>query len=240
MNSEENFHKIVLQSILFKGRQDWYFCYLKSEKIAHVLSILLQASDTKDLEGLLHNAVEIPHSILHFAAGEITAESLLADILSLVTDLRLAKTRGFIREENGHVLIHEYEQIGEKIASDNRPSPFISSNDFVLPVIEQKEQENLLSQMPAFVSRSPLKVKDEHKGQIKLKDNKRHEGRQPERMSLILDLVKKNNGISIKDISKNVRDCSEKTIQRELVALIHQGLVRKVGERRWSLYFPTI
>jgi len=58
-------------------------------------------------------------------------------------------------------------------------------------------------------------------------------------MSLILELVRKKKSLSIKEIATVVKGCSEKTIQRELALLIHQGLVRKVGERRWSLYLPA-
>lgn len=41
---------------------------------------------------------------------------------------------------------------------------------------------------------------------------------------------------SIKDITEVVTDCSEKTIQRELNAMIKDGLVERKGERRWSTY----
>ena len=33
--------------------------------------------------------------------------------------------------------------------------------------------------------------------------------------------------------------CSEKTIQRELNILIERGLIRREGERRWSVYLPV-
>jgi hypothetical protein len=37
---KKTFHEIAVESILFKGQYDWYFCFLKSEKIAHVLALL--------------------------------------------------------------------------------------------------------------------------------------------------------------------------------------------------------
>lgn len=42
--------------------------------------------------------------------------------------------------------------------------------------------------------------------------------------------------VSIKDISMHVLGCSEKTIQRELNALVDDGSVERVGEKRWSKY----
>jgi hypothetical protein len=236
MDEESKFHQIALHSILFKGRYDWYFCYLKSEKIAHVISVLARSSNGKDLKDILHSATDVPHSILYFAAGDVSAQVLLADILSLVTALRFAATGGSISADNARVLIEEYEQIALKIAADNRPSPFVSPQDFALPAIEQKEPQPLLGERGEGVPTQSLRVKDiRDKGQKVTK----HTQGQGERTSLILDLVRRNKGISIKDISTNVRNCSEKTIQRELVALISQGLVKKVGERRWSLYFPA-
>ncbi len=52
----------------------------------------------------------------------------------------------------------------------------------------------------------------------------------------ILDIVKKNGPLTIKDISRQVKECSEKTIQRELTSLIKDNIVQRSGERRWSMY----
>ncbi|MCB9805979.1 DeoR family transcriptional regulator [Candidatus Nomurabacteria bacterium] len=53
----------------------------------------------------------------------------------------------------------------------------------------------------------------------------------------ILDILKSDGKVSIKDISDKIAGCSEKTIQRDLIQLINEGLVIKEGERRWSKYF---
>lgn len=57
-----------------------------------------------------------------------------------------------------------------------------------------------------------------------------------DRRDTILKLFKKGQELMIKDISLNVRGCSEKTIQRELLALVAGGVLNKRGERRWSRY----
>ena len=48
--------------------------------------------------------------------------------------------------------------------------------------------------------------------------------------------AKKFRGTTIKDISKVIKGCSEKTIQRDLMSLIKKGVLKKVGEKRWSKY----
>ena len=57
-----------------------------------------------------------------------------------------------------------------------------------------------------------------------------------DRQNIILGLLKKKNELTIKDISRIIKNCSEKTIQRELVALITLGILKKTGQRRWSKY----
>ena len=57
-----------------------------------------------------------------------------------------------------------------------------------------------------------------------------------DRQQIILDIIREIGESSIKDISDNIKDCSEKTIQRELNTLIYDGVLKKIGERRWSKY----
>lgn len=231
------FHEIALKSILFKGRSDIYFCYIKSEKIAHVLALLAQNSSFKDtqfFEDLVSLAARLPHAILHFVAGEIEPSVVLADILSLLSSVRLAATQGYIRKENTAVLAQEYEIIARKIAAENHPSPFISSKDFSV-----EEINRLPTAKPFFVEAFSLSEgRDGAEKSIKdISKGHREKGQKnSERMSLILDFVRKNKGVSIKEIAGVIKGCSEKTIQRELGVLIEQGLIERNGERRWSTY----
>ena len=66
--------------------------------------------------------------------------------------------------------------------------------------------------------------------EIKKEKNKRHE----EIMNFFRSV--KRSDVSIKDISVVMKDCSENTIQRELIDSVQKGLLRKEGERRWSRY----
>jgi predicted HTH transcriptional regulator len=56
------------------------------------------------------------------------------------------------------------------------------------------------------------------------------------RQNIILGLLKKKKELTIKDIAQVIKDCSEKTIQRELIAFIDSGVLKRTGERRWSKY----
>ncbi|PCI21252.1 hypothetical protein COB64_00010 [Candidatus Wolfebacteria bacterium] len=57
-----------------------------------------------------------------------------------------------------------------------------------------------------------------------------------ERRNKILKFIKLKREATITDISKIVIDCSQKTIQRELLSLVKDGVLKKIGEKRWSKY----
>lgn len=237
---EKKFHEFALHSILFKGRSDWYFCYLKAEKIAHVLAVLAERSEVKERDmafKLGTSAAELPHTLAHFAAGEVDAAVVVADIFSLLSKVRLATTGGFLEKENGSILLSEYQMLAERFSQSVHPSPFAALGDFAVP-------EVTLEELPPSATLGAPKLhsgtsfghsnKGQSKGHIK-ETNKGHS----ERTQKILDFVRKNKQSSIKDIAAVVKNCSEKTIQRELALLIEEGLVKKVGERRWSVYIPA-
>lgn len=63
-----------------------------------------------------------------------------------------------------------------------------------------------------------------------------HEKDTSPRTTVIQDILAKSPAVSVKDIARFFPDVSEKTIQRDVNALIERGVVRKEGEKRWSRY----
>jgi len=226
-DNSKKFHEFALQSILFKGRSDWYFCYLKTEKIAHVLVVLAQGSGAAadDITEAARRAASLSGEIAHLAAGEVDAPIVLADIFALLGTVRMLFTSKVLSPEAGTILVRELEQIAERLARGSHPSPFVSAEDFSIPVIGE-HQTPMLGHPASSAVLKDNRTKGQSKGQS-------------DRMSLILDLVRKRKSLSIKEIASVIRNCSEKTIQRELNILIERGLIRREGERRWSLYLPA-
>jgi hypothetical protein len=56
------------------------------------------------------------------------------------------------------------------------------------------------------------------------------------RREQILALFVRGVDVSIKDIATRIKGCSEKTIQRELNALLYDNIIERIGEKRWSRY----
>ena len=60
-----------------------------------------------------------------------------------------------------------------------------------------------------------------------------------ERQENILKILKQKKDAKIGDLALLMSDVNQKTIQRDLNDLVEQGLVIKMGERRWSVYNLT-
>jgi hypothetical protein len=239
-DNKKTFHEWALESILFKGRQDWYFCFLKAEKIAHVLGLLSEKvlhNDRRRFFELVDEAADLPHMIAHFAAGDVSTELLLADIFSLITEVRLSATRGFLAQDTAGYIAQEYELVAQKMASGNQLSPFVSPQDFSVPEFLLRPQAPEALPLASIPDSSNLNrpVKPPQKKQ----EQGVSEAPKRDRRAAILHFVLENKAVSIKDICAAVTDCSEKTIQRELNTLIGEGLIKREGERRWSVYKPV-
>lgn len=232
-DNSKKFHEFALQSILFKGRSDWYFCYLKTEKIAHVLVLLSQHSGATgdDMTEAARRAASLSGEIAHLAAGEVDAPVVLADIFALLGAVRMLSLYGSLSKETGAILGRELEQVAERLVRGSHPSPFVSSEDFAVPAIQERQTP--------LLGHAAYGSSDGQTGALKDKRTQGQSKGQSDRMSLILDLVRKSKSLSIKEIAAVIRGCSEKTIQRELNILIERGLIRREGERRWSLYLPV-
>lgn len=62
------------------------------------------------------------------------------------------------------------------------------------------------------------------------------QAKKSKRQREILKVVKEKGDIGVKDAAGVVSGCSEKTLQRELAALVDEGVLKKEGKRRWTRY----
>ena len=79
-------------------------------------------------------------------------------------------------------------------------------------------------------------IKDKTDGKSSLKEFGAISVKKNSRQNIIITILKRKKEIMIKDVSPIISGCSEKTIQRELLAMVQAGILRKVGEKRWSRY----
>lgn len=115
--------------------------------------------------------------------------------------------------ENGTV---DSEEGGELISRTNQ-------NNSLKDMVQTKREDRSFANQ---TSRKSLPLKEF--GSVSVKKN--------QRKSIIINLLKRKKEVMIKDIVGLIENCSEKTIQRELLSLVEEGVIKKSGERRWTKY----
>ena len=120
--------------------------------------------------------------------------------------------QNFIKNQNQTETLNEGR---EEVLKDN--SVLYTDNKEIVSKREDISSNNKMS-----LTKKPVEEKI-----VKDKNN---------RQEIILSMLKSGVKLTIKDFAQNIKDCSEKTIQRELTKLIKDNLIRRDGERRWSKY----
>ena len=89
---------------------------------------------------------------------------------------------------------------------------------------------------PVVIKDTNVPIKDAIKDNLKdiIKDTTKDNNQ--ERVSKIKGLLRDFKPRNVKDIASLFPEVSEKTIQREINRLIGQGIIKRIGDRRWSTY----
>lgn len=205
------------------------FIYKKAERIAKAMALIAPAfsnnvtlkarADALALE-LIDSAMRSPQEI---------RVQLPRVLLALSSTLSMARIAGALSPMNAEIISHEAQVLLEEVASYEDVALMlgeVSSMSVLAKNTSTKDSHARAHQAPKSQSVDKGHIKDILKTDDGNKDRK----------SVILSLIQSKGRASIKDISTVVRGVSEKTIQRELLALVESGVVVKTGERRWSVY----
>lgn len=208
------------------------FIYKKSERLAKAIHLIAPAfAQSVSLRnridsiaiGLVDAAI-LPHSAARAA--------LSRELLALSSVLSIARTGGILSPMNAELIAREAHLLLQEIAAYEEPRLFLDDAPSLSMIAK-----SAVTQGASQVSRTPKRDNADTpatapQGQTKVLSDIHIK----DRRQSILSVIKDKKRVSIKDISTIIRGVSEKTIQRELIALIASGSIRKEGERRWSTY----
>ena len=159
-------------------------------------------------------------------------EGFSSRCLEIGSILSLAQRAGFLSEMNAGILCGEYADLAVFVR-DHHEKIF---GNMALEVSGEKPTELFETHIEkpdgTQGQQTPNKTIRQQTPEAKRTQSKRHNSRR----QAILRLLDKKDRISIKDAAKSIEGCSEKTIQRELIAMVQEGVLLKEGERRWSTY----
>lgn len=230
----------------FEKDESFVFLYKKTEKLTTALYMVTNLfSDNEPMKWALRKKVS---DLLSFTVGYKDmpeahhadfAHSAKTRVLEIVSLLEVSSRSGLVSPMNFSILKQEFSHLLHTLdsylsmrAETSRqplPASFFDVSQRPHPTHNPGTGVSLSTSTTIHPARS------EH-----VKDNKNLSDmdgfKKTNRQNIILGLLKKKKELTIKDIAQVIRDCSEKTIQRELIALITAGIIRKTGERRWSKY----
>ena len=169
--------------------------------------------------------------------------NVLATIRETITLVRMLQVAGYVSRPNVSVLAHALDELGQFLsgAQDSALSDSLQlERDDFIPK-EQLPSMRTPDANPSAVRHTPT-TPTQSRTQSGVSNTPKTPGRavqtevHSERRELLMDILAKSGPLGIKDIAAQMVGVSEKTVQRELLALVQGGTVRKEGEKRWSTY----
>lgn len=205
------------------------FIYKKAERLAKAIHLITPAfAESVSLRNRIDSIAVglVDAAILPSGAARL---KLSRELLFLSSILGIARTGGLLSSMNVELIAREAHILLQEVAAYEEPRLFL---DDAPTLAEIAKLQNANQKEPRQVSKDAVIL---HKGHVK--DTKPvSDTHIKDRREAVLSVIRNKKRASIKDISTLIRGVSEKTIQRELLALIVAGIVLKQGERRWSTY----
>jgi len=232
----------------FNNDTDFILAHKKTEKLSSAIYMITNLfSENEPMRWTLRKKVGdlMSFSISYKDIKEGGIEDFTNDaktkVLEIVSLLEISARGGLISAMNLSILkqeflnlinIFEASNIATKQAVNNSVSKIFGATVVSQGTINIKPVQNVAAQSSSTISRvSDTDIKDRNvSSPVRENENKTN------RQAIILNLIKRRKELTIKDISEVIKDCSEKTIQRELNAFITKGILKRRGVRRWSKY----
>jgi hypothetical protein len=173
-------------------------------------------------------------------------ESLSRELLALSSLLSIARTASLLSPMNAELVSREAHLLLQEIAAYEEPRLLLDHAPTLAELASAARRESPESAPPPQTPARRAQPRPQapradkgHKGHSS--DTVPAAGRlqsdaSSSRRDAILSILASKGPSYIKDISTLVRGVSEKTIQRELGALVAEGKVARKGERRWTTY----
>lgn len=217
------------------------FAHTKAERLSTAIHLVTRFMDGDEplRRNLRSESLKLLSRI--FILEEGGGDSITAIISRTISLLDIAYRTQYISEMNWSVIREEYLSLGRFIEERNPGATFdtnaLTKSFFATPKpaelprergktvasgIKDKiisKRQNSTSRVKSRKSESPI-IRERKNG----------------RRTAILKLIKERKKVGVRDVAEVITGVSEKTLQRELISLVEEGILKKEGERRWSTY----
>jgi DNA-binding transcriptional ArsR family regulator len=211
--------KAIFSNVFDKDIQRIYI-YKKAERLAKAVHAV--APGLADSPALRERAEAAAVALVDAAVlpPASARERLPRELLTLSSVLAIAEAAGRLSSMNAGLIVSEAQYLLAEVAGYEAPRL----------ALEAVPSFAGLARRVAPARRAGTPRASSSIGQ--LKDTPKNSGRR----EAILGVIRERGRVYIREIATVVREVSEKTIQRELAALVREGVVAREGERRWTLY----
>jgi hypothetical protein len=251
LSTNEGDHRSLLndQAFLegvFKNKPHDLFVFLKLKKLAIALHVVSKVNEGEDL-GVFQKLQSVSLSVISNVLYGGSKRQVSLRIIEMVTLLDIVSATGVISSMNCRVLKEEFFRLLDALdtmADFGKGEEVLFSKDFFeISGVDFNKERSLIDQH--YGVRLPEEKQNvlyglgSESGVGKTQKNVQYFNKTAGngRLQKIIGLVKKaKTPVSIKDIARSFDGMSEKTIQRDLVVLVTQGVLKKEGDRRWSRY----
>ncbi|MDE2173111.1 MAG: hypothetical protein KGJ31_00705 [Patescibacteria group bacterium] len=213
------------------------FIYKKAERLAKAIHLIAPAfAESMSLKNRM-DAIALGMVDAAILPSGVARTALARELLALSSALSMARTGGLLSSMNADLVAREAHALLQEVAAYEEPRLFLDDAPTLSGIAKKALSQNSHNR-PVVSARtaSAARKQGAYKGHIKDTEDVDKEGHIKDRQEAIMSVIKHKQKASIKDISTIIRGVSEKTIQRELLALIAAGKIVKRGERRWSTY----
>jgi DNA-binding transcriptional ArsR family regulator len=212
------------------------FVYKKAERLAKVVHLIAPAfASAPSLRDKI-DAVAVGLIDSAILAPSQAREGLGRELLTLSSLLAIGRVGGLLSPMNADLVSREAHDLLQETAAYEEPRLSLESVPTLAELskaLMQKNIQALSKTVREAAPQSTTRAANEYKGHIGQVSDKPATSN---RREAVLAVLRAKGPLYIKDVSTVIRDVSEKTIQRELQALVEEGVVTKTGERRWTSY----
>lgn len=206
------------------------FIFKKTEKIACAVFYVMRSSHhisqtdavVIDLEKTAQRLLHVSLESLTYTSHDVFEKAIEIKhaLIACEAKLRIANAAHLLSGDLLEVFIHEVDSVQRslrKYTESSITNP-LEREVGVEDQVTKRRQQRVLSVTSISV---PKRI-----GEVPVID----------RRTNVLNVIRDKGEATIKDMVEVISDCSEKTIQRELITLINDNVIVREGERRWSKY----
>lgn len=221
---------------LIQDEHYYKYIFKKTERIVSVVFYITQSIDEKDKHHGQITDIEDTARRLHDSTiaslnvrahvAEDSVQAVTHALVALESKLRVAQVMGVIAPEVLQVIDNEIDSVLRTLARYSNEDTLLAERDTApTPSLRSTRRPST----PPATPRVATPTTNPSTSTPSASDTNTRRAR-------IMTIIEAKGEVTIKDITDIITDVSEKTIQRELNAMIEDNLIKRIGERRWSKY----